>query len=67
MRTIHQDEIPEEFTGSDKPIVETVGDLLEYLKMLPRDLPVETGLSEGVMLAVSNVTTNPVLDIEEIN
>ena len=67
MRTIHQEEIPEEFTSSDKPIVETVGDLIEQLKMLPCDLPVETGLSDGVMLAVYNVTTNPVLEIEEIN
>ncbi|VFQ43477.1 hypothetical protein [Desulfoluna butyratoxydans] len=64
---MRQEEIPKEFTSRDKPIVETVGDLLEYLKMLPRDMPVETGLSDGVMLAVYNVTTNPVLEIEEIN
>jgi hypothetical protein len=66
-----KDKIPEVFYKGDanndgfKPIAYTVKDLKEILLLLPDDLKIERGFSEGAQLIVFNIDTDPHLDFEE--
>lgn len=64
--------IPKEFYNVNSPrypvVVETVGEMIEQLKRLPPDLPVQQGFSERAVLTVFNVDADhrpPSLEVRE--
>ena len=63
-----KDIIPSEFYKADEssPFAETVGELIEQLKRLPRDLPVRHGFDHGCSPTVYNIKQEDVnLEIED--
>lgn len=64
-----KDKISKDFYRVDGDGVEchTVGEVIEKLKLLPEDLPVEQGIYGGVALKVFNISrSNPCLSFEEL-
>lgn len=61
--------VPEEFYSSkcDHVICETVADVIEQLKRLPPELPVNQGFETGVCIVVYNISNEPHLEFEEAN
>jgi len=62
-----KDLINPRFYKDDQPrvIVETVGELKEWLSQLPDDLPVHQGFADSTKMTVYNVSDSPHLEFEE--
>lgn len=62
-----KDLISPRFYKDDQPrvVVETVGELKEWLNQLPDDLPVHQGFGGSATLTVYNISENPHLEFEE--
>ena len=61
-------EIPTKFyKGDDKPVANTVGELIEILKELPAELPVDQGFNNGgTVVVVFNVDSEPFVEFLEV-
>lgn len=60
--------IPLNFCNANyEPVLcETVGDVIEALKRLPAETPIDQGMGEGVRLTVYNVSSKPHLEFESV-
>jgi hypothetical protein len=59
--------IPEQFfmDTSTYPQIRSVGNLLDQLKQLPRELPVKSGMADWAQAVVYNINTDAFLTLEE--
>ena len=61
-----RDIIPKDFYhGDDHPTCETVGELINELNRLPKELEVRLGFGSMAKLVVFNINTDTHLSIEE--
>lgn len=63
-----KDNIPTKFyKGEDRPVANTVGELIEILKELPAELPVDQGFNnKGTVVVVFNVDSDPFVEFLEV-
>ena len=66
---IKKSDIPEKFyKGSmEKPVAYTAAALIRLLSELPPELHIAQGFDDGVQITVYNVSTNPVIEFEEVD
>lgn len=65
-----QDDVPMEFYHESKPTpkVMNVGELIDQLKRLPKDLPIKQNYPEiGASLVVFNIRSDVGLSLEEVD
>lgn len=59
---------PEFYNVNYNPVhCETVGEVIEQLKRLPPDLPVDQGFGKGVRITVYNASTDPHVEFDEVD